>query len=138
MNDQPPTIPPWWYWTIAGLALIWASLGVLQIAPMLNAEMPEPWWAETGYVTGQIATFAGVVALLFRFRLARWFFVIGGLGFLTHRAWLFLLSGLTETLPSFAPYTLFIAVLVDVLLFWFSTTSLRRNWLRPTVKRAID
>jgi hypothetical protein len=53
---------------------------------MLNADMPEPWWAETGYVTGQIATFAGVAALL----------------------------------------------------FWFSTTSLRRNWLRPTVKRAID
>lgn len=133
MNDHPPASPPWWYWTIAGLALIWASLGILQVVPMLNADMPEPWWADTGYAVGQIGTFAGVIALLSRIKFARWFFVIAGFGFLTHRAWLFLLSGLIPTLPPFAPYTLFIAVLVDALLYWFSTASLRRNWLRPRV-----
>jgi hypothetical protein len=58
-------------------------------------------------------------------RVSRVFWVVSILGFLTQRAWFFLLSGLTYLLPQVAYATLFIPVVLGLIAIWMIGRALR-------------
>lgn len=136
------TSTPWWFWVYAGLMVVWYGLGVFQlVVPYIMPEpetaepldsglqimRAEPLWATVGYSMGIVAGFVGAVLML-RHRtrwLSRGLWVVSILGFLTQRAWFFLLSGLTHLLPQFAFATLFIPVVLGLIAIWMIGRALR-------------
>lgn len=123
---------PWWFWVYAGLMVLWYALGVVQLVvpyvmpeaetaepldPGLQIMRAEPLWATMGYSLGIVAGFVGAVLMLRHSTrpLSRVFWIVSILGFLTQRAWFFLISGLTHMLPQFAWATLFIPVVLGLI-----------------------
>ncbi len=133
---------PLWFLVYAGLMVLWYALGVVQLAlpyiisepataepldPGLQIMRAEPLWATVGYSLGIVAGFVGAVLMLRHptRRVSRVFWVVSILGFLTQRAWFFLLSGLTHLLPQVAYATLFIPVVLGLIAIWMVSRALR-------------
>lgn len=141
-KDQK-AVTPWWFWTYAGLMVVWYALGVVQLlvpytmseadqteqipTEVLEIMRAEPVWAAIGYSLGIVAGFIGSILMLRHGtrRISRIFWVISILGFLTQRAWFFVLSGLTHLLPPFAYATLFIPVVLGLIAIWMLSRALR-------------
>lgn len=135
---------PWWYWLIAAGFLFLGVMGVVQWIPYYTSDMARisvedpvlskiwtsaPVWAEAGYGIGILGMFIGSLGFALRRHWAVWFFGASAVGLLAHRAWLFLLSGLTGLLPGYAPVTLFLAALFDVLAILVMRYGARRGWV---------
>jgi len=145
MGDKLSLATPWWYWVIGILLIVLGIQGVTQWLPYytggladLEQQDPELWrlwtsapiWAEAGYGAGILGMFLGSVGFVLRRRRSVWFFAVGATGLLLHRFWLFGLSGLTSLLPSYAPVSLFLAVLFDLCAISILLVSARRGWVR--------
>jgi len=51
------------------------------------------------------------------------------LGFLTHRFWLFFMSDLIDSLPSFAPFTLFLSVVLNLIAIYILKKGIKEKWV---------
>ena len=142
MGGETQIPPPRWSWARAVPLTLLAASGVAQLFPYYTQNPAEltgidldfyratPFWAEGAYQVGLVGMFFGCVAMFVRHRWSRGLFALSILGFLVHRAWLFLLSGLTHHLPSVAPVTLFLAVFLNVVAVWAVTRGIRNGWVR--------
>lgn len=143
-TKDPRAATPWWFWAYAGLMVVWYALGIVQLVvpylvsepetaepldPGLQIIRAEPLWATVGYSLGIIAGFLGALLMLrpATRSLSRVFWIVSILGFLTQRAWFFVLSGLTHLLPQFAWAMLFVPVVLGLIAIWIIGRSLRLN-----------
>ena len=119
---------PWWYWVVAIVAILYASAGLMQLAYL--PQLPDPLWTKACYAIGQVFSGIGALGIVMRSRWARWFYLVSLCGFVAQRIWLVFFSGLMSDLPSYAPATMLLVIVVPLALIGFVTSGLRRNWLR--------
>ncbi len=122
--------PPVWFWVFALPMLILGVMGILQVNSVWGEEMTEPLWAQIGYTLGIFGIFLGSLFLVLQKRVATQLYAVSAAGFLIHRFWLFALSGTVDTLATYAPITLFISVMLDLLGIWVARKGSRAGWIR--------
>ena len=122
--------PPFWYWILSLPMVTLGIMGILQVDSVWGEEMLEPLWTQVGYTIGIIGLFLGSLFLLLRKKIAYHFYVISACGFITHRFWLYFLSGTLDTLASYAPFTLLISILLDFLGVWVTKQGLKQKWIK--------
>lgn len=120
---------PIWFWIFAGLVSILGILGVLQVDSVWAEDMTEPLWAQLGYTIGIIGVFFGGLFMLLRKRIGMLILIISILGFITHRFWLFALSDVVDELPQITYFTLFIAVIINLLAIWAMKKGAKSGWI---------
>lgn len=136
---------PAWFWAVSVLALLWEALGCssyLHDVSMTAADiaaLPEgqrqlyaamPAWQAAVYAVAVWVGLSGAVMLLMRRAWARPFFTVSLIACLIQFGYSFLVLKAGDVLGS-AAYPLPAAIIaVAILLVWFSTTALKRGWLR--------
>jgi hypothetical protein len=120
---------PKWFWFFAIPFILLAISGLMQINSIFGDEMPEPIWAKTGYIIGIIGIFIGGVFLYFRKKWTILFLTISIIGFLTHRFWLFFISDIIDSLPSFAPVTLFLSIILNLIAIYILKRGIKGKWI---------
>ena len=120
---------PKWFWLFAIPFTLLAVSGLMQINSIFGDEMPEPIWAKMGYIIGIIGIFIGSIFLCLRKKWAILILNISILGFLTHRFWLFFMSDIVDSLPSFAPFTLFLSVVLNLIAIYILKKGIKGKWV---------
>ncbi len=129
------TRPPFMFWAIAGVGLIWNLLGcwnyILQTDPNAVAQMSEvyqlvignrPAWATAGFAVSVFCGAVGCILLLLRRHVALALFVLSLLGSLAIFYFSYRVLG-------FDPATVS-ALAMSTALLGFAYVSARRGWLR--------
>jgi len=120
---------PIWFWIFSIAFGLLAIAGVAQILPVFTDDVPDPLWAKTGYVIGILANFTGAIFLMLRKKQTVSVLVISILGFLTHRIWLFGFSDIIDTLPAFAPITLFLSIILCLIAILIVNKGKKHYWI---------
>lgn len=138
--------PPFWFWIVAGLAVLWESAGcfsyVLQVS-MSDADLAKlpaaqqeicrmmPAWATAAYAVAVWSGLLAAIGLVMRKTWARPLFLVSLLAALVQFGWTFLGSPILQRM-SVAEAVPFPAVIILIALFlvWFAGHARRRAWLR--------
>jgi hypothetical protein len=140
-----PTRPPWWYWAVAILALVWMLFGVvawcldLMLSPAQLAQLPaaqqelyliRPQWLFVVYAVAVFGGLAGAIGLLLRRRWATTFFLVSLAAIVVQFGYTFLamhamqVLGAAQALPF--PIVIFA---FGVFLLWFARYARRHGWI---------
>jgi len=120
---------PVWFWIFTIPFTLLAVSGLMQISSIFGDEMPEPIWAKVGYIIGIIGMFIGSILLCLRKKMTVLILTISIIGFLTHRFWLFFMSDIVDSLPSFAPITLFLSVILNLIAIYILKKGIKGKWV---------
>ncbi len=126
--------PPFMFWAIAGVGLLWNLIGcwnyIVQTNPEAVAAMPEvyrlvienrPAWATGGFAVSVFGGAVGSILLLLRNRVAIGVFILSLLGTVVIFYFSFRVLGLEPATGS--------AFLMSIALVFFAQISLRRGWI---------
>lgn len=127
--------PPFMFWAIAGVGLLWNLIGcwnyIVQSNPEAVAEMPEiyrliienrPTWAKGGFAISVYGGAVGAILMLMRRRIAVGLFAVSLLGSLAIFYFTFRVLGIEPATLS--------ALAMSVALLVFASLAARRDWLR--------
>lgn len=127
--------PPFMYWAIAIVGLLWNLIGcwnyILQTNPDAVAQMPEvyrlvienrPAWVTAGFAISVFGGAVGAILLLLRRRVAVGVFAVSLLGSIAAFYFSLRVLGLDPATGS--------ALLMSLALLFFSIVAARRGWLR--------
>lgn len=127
--------PPFVFWAIAVVALLWNLIGcwnyIAQTNPELVAQMPDvyrliienrPGWATAGFAVSVFGGAVGAILMLLRRRVAVGVLILSLLGTLAAFYFSVRVLGLDPATGS--------ALLMSVALLWFAHLAAGRRWLR--------
>ena len=145
MSEPIAVRPPFWFWLVSGLFLLWALAGCyacyaqLTISEAGLAALPpaqrDAWVTMTplpkaAYAVAVAAGLLGAILLLLRSRLARPIFIVSLVGVIVQFGWFFgPYAGLAKLGASAAifPAVIFLFAAAEI---WFAGLAARSGWLR--------
>ena len=132
MSDQKP---PFMFWAIAIVGLLWNLIGcwnfIVQSNPEAVAQMPEvyrliienrPTWANAGFAVSVFGGAVGAILMLMRRKTATVLFALSLLGSVVTFYFTYRVLGIEPATAS--------ALLMSVALLVFATVATGRDWLR--------
>lgn len=145
MNSRYRRRPPWWFWVVGIVLLLWGAMGVFACVQQFrlgaDAMGPAdayqraiyaalPVWYNWVYAVAVGAGFLGAVALLARSERARGLFVVSLAAVVIQFGWLFATTDMVAR-RGFVATALFpiLIVVVAVVQIWFAGVAARRGWI---------
>lgn len=136
------TKPPFWFWIVSVLALIWNGLGVMQylgrafITDEMIAALPEeaqteflveyPVWYTAAFAIAVFCGVLGALLLLLRKKWAHLLFILSAFGAIVQHIYLFI--NVEMNLKQLIMPILVITVCL--FLIWFAKSSTQNEWIK--------
>lgn len=144
MNDKPTNSVHWSFWLIAGVALVWNVMGVVNFFAQMNADVlatysetarviveNTPVWASAAFFIAVFSASIGCILLLLRKSAAYYFFITSLMAMITQMA---SHLGLLISSNSIRPIEILLYILmplaVAVFLIFYTKNVQRRGWVR--------
>ncbi|WP_149275868.1 hypothetical protein [Pareuzebyella sediminis] len=144
MTTNLKTKPPYWFWAVSVIALLWNLMGVAaylgdafmtaedlaQLSPdMQSLYESRPAWVTGAYAIAVWSGTLGCIALLLRKKWAITLLILSLIGVLAQNVYQFFMSDTFEVLGTEAVYLPIVIILVTIMLVMFARTSANKNWI---------
>ncbi|WP_149303220.1 hypothetical protein [Pareuzebyella sediminis] len=144
MTTNLKTKPPYWFWAVSVIALLWNLMGVAaylgdafmtaedlaQLSPdMQSLYESRPAWVTGAYAIAVWSGTLGCIALLLRKKWAITLLILSLIGVLAQNVYQFFMSDTFEVLGTEAVYLPIVIILVTIMLVLFARTSANKNWI---------
>ncbi|MFC4722227.1 hypothetical protein ACFO5O_07835 [Geojedonia litorea] len=144
MTSISSSKPPFWYWIVCAIALIWNGMGVMQYlgqayntdafrgqytTEQLELLADTPAWVTAAFALAVFAGVTGALALLLRKKLAYHLLLISLLAVMAQMVYnLFIIDSIAIYGPGAATMTAMV-ILFAILLLWFSKKAIAKGWI---------